>query len=256
MKSTLRHARRSGFTLIELLVVIAIIGVLMGLTTAAVQRARESGRRASAVNDVNQLAAACATFKQEFGFYPPNEFTIPTNRNVADPNAVLINTMYSRWPLDGAASGMANAGTTLRGIQCVVYFLGGPTGTGWAIDAPVAPAANATTKKGPWFDFPTGKLTAPTLGAYLDPYGNPYGYQASKSGGSYTGWAGQPFTPYQSGGKFVSQGSVQIVSFGKDKTPGPGGAWIPGQGAYGGNGAGADDIANFNAGLQLGAQGN
>ena len=251
-----RPARRSGFTLIELLVVIAIIGVLMGLTTAAVQRARESGRRASTVNDVNQLAASCAAFKQEFGFYPPNEFTIPATRNPSDGNAVLINTMYPRWTLNGSASGMANVGTPpLQGIQSVVYFLGGPNGTGWAMDAPIAPTGS--TKKGPWFDFPAGRLTAPALGEYLDPYGTPFGYQASRAGGSYAGYPSQPFAPYQSGGKFVSQGSVQIVSAGKDKAFGPGGAWVPGQGTfYGGNGAGVDDIGNFNGGSQLGAQGN
>ena len=240
-----RPARRSGFTLIELLVVIAIIGVLMGLTTAAVQRARESGRRASTVNDVNQLAASCAAFKQEFGFYPPNTFD--------GSNPAELRAMFPRWT--GGAPYVSPGPGPISGNRCMVYFLGGPTGTGWAMDAPIAPTGS--TKKGPWFDFPAGRLTAPALGEYLDPYGTPFGYQASRAGGSYPGYPpSQPFAPYQSGGKFVSQGSVQIVSAGKDKIPGPGGAWVPGQGAYGGNGAGVDDIGNFNGGSQLGAQGN
>ena len=52
-----------GFTLVELLVVVAIIGILMGLVFPAVQSVRSSARRASCLNNINQLALATKTFE-------------------------------------------------------------------------------------------------------------------------------------------------------------------------------------------------
>jgi prepilin-type N-terminal cleavage/methylation domain-containing protein len=63
----------SAFTLIELLVVIAIIAILAGLALPAMQGALNSGKKAQARNDVQQIAAAIRAFELEYGRQPDAE---------------------------------------------------------------------------------------------------------------------------------------------------------------------------------------
>lgn len=63
-----RH--HSAFTLIELLIVMAIIAVLAGLAFPALQGALNSGKKAQARNDVQQIAAAVRAFQLEYGRLP------------------------------------------------------------------------------------------------------------------------------------------------------------------------------------------
>jgi type II secretion system protein G len=65
-----------GFTLIELLIVIAIIGILMSLMFPAVNSALNSARRASAQNDVTQIANAITMYQTEYGRMPPESDTV------------------------------------------------------------------------------------------------------------------------------------------------------------------------------------
>jgi prepilin-type N-terminal cleavage/methylation domain-containing protein len=61
-----------GFTLVEMLVVIAIIGVLAALLLPAVMYALVRAKNAAVAIEVNQLASAIESYKQDKGDYPPN----------------------------------------------------------------------------------------------------------------------------------------------------------------------------------------
>lgn len=63
-------ASRNAFTLIELLIVIAILGILMALLFPAVGVAIDNARRASAKNDVVQIATAVTGYETEYGRLP------------------------------------------------------------------------------------------------------------------------------------------------------------------------------------------
>jgi len=62
---------RRAFSLIELLVAIAIVGVLVGLTFAAVQRVRESARRTECLNRLRQQGLAVLHYESTTGHLPP-----------------------------------------------------------------------------------------------------------------------------------------------------------------------------------------
>jgi prepilin-type N-terminal cleavage/methylation domain-containing protein len=66
----------TAFTLIELLVVIAIIAILAGMLLPVLARAKESGRRISCLNNLEQLSLAAQMFiNDNDGNYPPRSGT-------------------------------------------------------------------------------------------------------------------------------------------------------------------------------------
>ncbi len=292
---------RPGYTLVELLIVVAIIAVLAALTTAAVRKVQVVGKKTTAAHEVNGLATGCTSFKKEFGYYPPNgPFKVPAVVDNTDQSFVFLNRMFPRWQiLVGATQvpaaaaptgtpinppitfrGVNVGGVTLDGNQCMLLFLGGPTQQGWDTTGPYAPAPNANTKKGPYFEFTEDRLTAVsnpvnTLPWFVDPWGSPYAFFASGGSGypasqfplpTPTGpgsWNGTAVTPFRSGGRWVNSDGVQVICAGPNGLFGPGSIatftpsvtyqdWVPGQGSYAEVTPGVDDIANFNGGSALG----
>jgi general secretion pathway protein G len=66
--------RFAAFTLIELLVVIAIIGILAGITIAAMGGVNEKAARDRTVGDIAAISNALEVYRSRFDAYPP-----PTN---------------------------------------------------------------------------------------------------------------------------------------------------------------------------------
>ena len=71
LRKMLRKCREKGFTLIELLVVIAIIAILAALLLPALAAAREKARRASCVNQLNQMAKGLESYCGDYSQYLP-----------------------------------------------------------------------------------------------------------------------------------------------------------------------------------------
>lgn len=88
----LSSQRRAGFTLIELLVVVAIIAVLAAMLLPAVQRAKESGRRAKCMSNLRQIVVATLVYLDDsegkFPEYPNQPMRLMKYLGFQDPLVV------------------------------------------------------------------------------------------------------------------------------------------------------------------------
>ena len=82
------NTRRGAFTLVEVLTVIVIISILAALVTVAVAGAMRAGQRARIAVQMNHIAMALESYKNEIGEYPPDMF---------DDDA-LVRHVRKRWP--------------------------------------------------------------------------------------------------------------------------------------------------------------
>lgn len=168
-----------GFTLVELMVVISIMGLLVMLLVPVVASARLIVAKAATTNKIKQIGAGLEAFKFDFGEYPPSRpsWAIPANG-------------------DKKVCGMM-----FRGAANLAWYLAGPGGNGWGIDAagrmpydgrdasgtvqyaavsPIptrsyGPYYKATREEVAWEDA-SGSTTpggSPVMGAILDAFGPP-----------------------------------------------------------------------------------
>jgi type II secretion system protein G len=92
--------KEKGFTLVELLVVIAIIGILASIVLVSLNAARQRGRDARRIADLNQIRTGLETYFLDNGSYP-------------DATSSLAPAYMSAVPADpgGTAYGYDNCGT-------------------------------------------------------------------------------------------------------------------------------------------------
>jgi len=154
-----------GFTLVELLVVILILAALIALLLPAINGALRTAKNAAVGSEINQLAQALASFKAQYGDYPPSRIYLSEDGNL-QPNVTNLSATVDGYPGDityaqlgqrsiaamrkffprvtfnlgtavtgkwydfnGDGSAVTSGNTTqqyiLSGHECLVFFLGG-----------------------------------------------------------------------------------------------------------------------------------
>ena len=85
--------KNRAFTLIEMMMVLIIIGILMGLTLAAVFTALKSAKVSNAEADIATLEASISMYEVDVGDYPPEGTTDCSGDN-----------LFKTWLQDGDGS--------------------------------------------------------------------------------------------------------------------------------------------------------
>jgi prepilin-type N-terminal cleavage/methylation domain-containing protein len=246
---------RKGFTLIELLLVIAIIGILAGLLLVAIGPTMRGPRVAEVVAEMSNLDKAMKDFKLKYGVDIPSSLRLhenasgwgggddPTRRSRAFILRVWPDFDFDyAWPgtppmgltdgqIDINGNGTLDETLDLRGIECMVFLLGGVCLTGDDAGSPLKAARDdrietagtpgkwipigfspnprfpfsrsGTSRVGPFFEFDQARLvnvagtTADHMPEYKDTIPGqltPYAF-ASSTRGAFSYGAPDPMDP-------------------------------------------------------------
>ena len=91
-----KSGRDAAFTLIELLVVLVVIGILVGLTVPAIQKALNQGRQAASLSNIRQIGMSMLLYAADNGnFFPPRTTTPPP---AGEPSNKWPRLLYDYMP--------------------------------------------------------------------------------------------------------------------------------------------------------------
>lgn len=290
--STRKHAaKRQAFTLIELMIVIVVIATLLALLLPAVSSILGNTRDSQVQMEIRSVEQAIGAFKAQFGLEPPSRITLAeiASQTPARDQAIL-RRMWPRlnfagntydWNGNGTA-GEANTTVTLRGAECLVFFLGGirayDSSTSTLLNSmsgfsrnpanPFSVQSGGELRDGPFYEFKSTRLVQSNnlsnFLVYIDPLPGhaapytPYYYLSSYEGRGYetadlvNGTGSQLSSAYYlSTSSFINPKTYQIVSPGADHLYGAGGKYTETATAsnYGlTNKADYDNLTNFHSG--------
>jgi prepilin-type N-terminal cleavage/methylation domain-containing protein len=91
-----KSGRSAAFTLIELLVVLVVIGILVGLTVPAIQKALKQGRQAASLSNIRQIGMSMLLYASDNGnFLPPRTTVAPP---AGEPSNKWPRLLYDYMP--------------------------------------------------------------------------------------------------------------------------------------------------------------
>lgn len=76
-----RRNARSGFTMVEILIVVTIIAFIAGALVVAARGVMPRARDLATRSLIRKIDLACAQFRDDFGFYPPDDWPILQGRD-------------------------------------------------------------------------------------------------------------------------------------------------------------------------------
>ncbi len=235
---------------------------MMALVLPAIPGPQRNNEVAKVSVEVAQLIQALASFKAEYGMYPPSYLSIPEYCEQWNPDDRA--TLRQMWPQFNftAKYDLNNDGDTddvhvMTGAECLVFFLGGNsnkngTRIGFSKN-PLAPFSKTSpNRSGPFFEFQFNRFTDLDEDGFVE-YGdlltqNPYLY-ASRRGGMF--WNEDlPVYPNDDPRNLKSVYNVnaefQIISAGFDGAYGIGGNCLGSASPFEGDRAVENDnITNF-----------